>query len=137
MSRLSIASDPALFRRARRWAASVAREAGLDEKEARDLGIAVSEACANAHRHAYRGRTDGRVNLEAAGEDGAVTVAIRDYGGSFDASAYRPPDPDEPGEGGYGLYLMRCLVDEVEVRNMDPGVQVILRKRRRRSAAAR
>lgn len=136
MSRLIIASDPALFRRARQWAASVAREAGLDEEEVRDLGIAVSEACSNAHRHAYLGRTDGRVDLEAAGEDGAVAVAVRDYGRSFDAEAYRPPDPSEPGEGGYGLYLMRCLVDEVEVRNMNPGVQVILRKRRRRPAAA-
>jgi serine/threonine-protein kinase RsbW len=136
MKRLRIPSDPAFFRRARRWAATIAREAGFDERDVRDLEIALSEACSNAHRHAYGGRTDGFVDLEAADDATAITIAVRDYAGHFRPESYRPPSPDSPGEGGYGLYLMRCLVDEVEVRNMDPGVEVLLRKRRKRPPAA-
>ncbi len=134
MERLSITSDPVLFRKARLWAADLAREAGLGEDDIRDLEVALSEACSNAHRHAYRGRTDGRLELTVDRAEGMITVAVRDYGGAFDARAYRAPQLGEPAEGGYGLFLMRRLVDEIELLNMDPGVQVILRKRRRAEA---
>ncbi len=127
----SIRSDPARIRDARKWVASLARSAGFTEEETHDLTVALSEACSNSHRHSYRGRTDGRIDLEAEVENDRLSVTIRDYGVAFDPSAYRAPLLSEPREGGYGLHLIRNLMDEVQYTDMGVGTRVVLVKRRR------
>jgi anti-sigma regulatory factor (Ser/Thr protein kinase) len=128
---LSIRSDPARIRDARRWVAAIARSAGFSEGETHELAVALNEACSNSHRHAYGGRTDGRIDLEAEVQDGRLSLTIRDYGAGFDAAKHRAPLPPEPAEGGYGLFLIRRLADDVEFTNMGVGTRVVLVKHRR------
>jgi serine/threonine-protein kinase RsbW len=131
---LTIRSDPARFREARLWIAEIAARNGFTEADAHDLSLALNEACANAHAHAYRGRTDGRIDLRVEAGPGHVRLTVRDYGIPFDPSKYAPPDLDRAREGGYGVYLIRKLMDEVEYRNTGVGTCVVMDKRRRASA---
>jgi serine/threonine-protein kinase RsbW len=128
---LSVRSDPAKIRDVRIWVSSIARAAGFADDETRDLAVALSEVCSNSHRHAYAGRTDGRIDLEVEVENGGLRLTIRDYGAGFEASEHAAPLPAEPTEGGYGLVLIRSLMDDVKFTNMGVGTRVVLVKHRR------
>ena len=135
---LSIPSDPARFREVRAWLLEIARSAGLDGGQAQETALAVNEVCANIHRHAYAGKTDGRIDLSAETDaaKGTLRLTVRDYGFSFDAEAVPPPSA-EPQEGGYGVFLIRSLMDRVEFTNMGIGTRVVLVKHRRAAEVSR
>ncbi len=129
---LSVRSDPARIRDARSWISTIARSAGFSEGETHDLAVALSEVCSNSYRHSYAGRTDGRIDLEAELENGRLRLTIRDYGTAFDATEHDASDPPELSEGGYGLFLIRRLMDEVDYTTMGVGTRVVLVKHRRK-----
>jgi anti-sigma regulatory factor (Ser/Thr protein kinase) len=62
---LSVRTNPEGYRQARDWITGFARLTGFSEETVRHLALAVSEACANAYRHAYARSTVGRVDLTA------------------------------------------------------------------------
>lgn len=136
LERMSIPSDPARFREVRLWIQSLSQHAGQGPGEIHDLSIALTEALSNAHRHAYGGRTDGRVDVEVEIAAGAVRVSVRDYGSSFDPQSVRSPELTTPLEGGYGVYLIRQLMDQVEFPAVNPGTEVVMWKRRRQAVVA-
>ena len=65
----------------------VARLAPVDEEALADLRLAVTEAAANACRHAY-GAAGGDVTLHLAlGENDVLEVVVEDDGPGFDETA--------------------------------------------------
>jgi serine/threonine-protein kinase RsbW len=130
LAALTIQSDPVRFREARMWIAGIARRSGFDEADAHDLALALNEACANAHAHAYLGRTDGRIDLHVEAGSDRVRLTVRDYGIPFDRKAYAPPELTQAREGGYGVYLISKLMDHVEYKNTGVGTCVVMDKRR-------
>jgi serine/threonine-protein kinase RsbW len=95
----------------------VSCDLGLDDRLARDLLLAVDEACINVMRHAYDGRGgDVEVTIELA--DDGVRAVIRDWGVAFDPLSVPVPDVSAPlserTPGGLGLFLMRNVMDRVE-----------------------
>ncbi len=77
--------------------------------------LAVSEICTNIIKHAYVGKTgdiSGRIVLTDLG----IQIDIYDQGNSFNPNAVPPPisDPMEPAEGGYGLHIVRQIMDIAE-----------------------
>jgi serine/threonine-protein kinase RsbW len=99
---------------ARLGLAGVAPVARLDATELADLKLAVTEACANAVRHAYpNDGGDVRVTIEVA--RGAVVVEIADSGRGIEAGELADWNPDELHEEGMGLAIIRSVVDEVEI----------------------
>lgn len=126
---LEIPSDPARFRDARAWLSALARRAGLDEGAAHDVIVAFSEACANAYRHAYGGRRDGRIEVDVRHDEGEFEVRVRDYGCRFDPDGVPEPELEDPREGGYGVFLMRNLMDDVRFAVDGPGTEVAMLKR--------
>jgi serine/threonine-protein kinase RsbW len=132
VERFSTRSDPRVFRDARCWLARIVGADGWSSSQIHDLTVVLNEACSNAHRHAYSGRIDGRIDLELRLHPVEVELAVRDYGKGFDPGRYRPPDLSRPNEGGYGIHLMHRLTDRVEHRRMDPGTLVVMTRRRTR-----
>jgi serine/threonine-protein kinase RsbW len=126
---LSVRTSPEGFREARAWVTRFARVVGFPEETARHLALAVSEACANAYRHAYARTAVGRVDLNAQIDAAGLRITVRDYGRSFDPSTYRPPVMDELPESGFGIHLMRLLTDEVRHVNEGDGTRVVMFKR--------
>ena len=133
---IAFESDPARFRQVREWLAAIARRAGLDDGATHDLQVALSEACANAHRHAYAGRRDGRIEIEVRGDAEALEIRVRDFGCRFDPEEIPEPELADPREGGYGLFLMRNLMDDVRFAVEGEGTEVVMTKRLRVPARA-
>lgn len=127
----SFRSDPRQFREVRNWLALIAREEGFQEIDTQEISVALSEACANIHRHAYLGKTDGRIDLRVEIESRVMRLSVQDYGVAFDPGSYRPPDLSRPAENGYGIYLMRTLMDHVEHHALPAGTRVVMTKQSR------
>ena len=111
--------------RVRRRVAAWGAEAGLSDRRARRLVLAVDEACANAIEHGLKGRPDGRLTLRADVAKGRVEVVVRHRAARFDPTAipHALPPRDLVAKAvarraahGYGLPLLNTLVDEVSYR---------------------
>jgi serine/threonine-protein kinase RsbW len=107
-----------------------------------DLELALTEAVANAFRHAYPDDEPGpvRVTLRFEPPTG-VTLEVADQGRGLpkDTQHDRPATPAEnseetPAEGGRGFYLIRTLVDTVEL--LDQGPEHILRMHKKLESQA-
>ena len=130
---ISLSTAPEEQRMARRLVAAAAREVGADARTALDLEVAVGEAMANAHIHAYGGRRPGKIRLDLQFDGAAMSVAIHDSGrpvaGAPEVPAALPP----PGRG-RGLYLIGRLMDEARLVHPDRrgrGTMLLMRKRLR------
>ena len=129
LERITARSSPGCIRRARGWLVGHLRQAGWCERDCRDLGLAFTEACANAARHGYGGRADGRIDVEVLLAGTLARVTVRDRGPGFDPATAEARAVDEPREGGYGLPLIRGLTDEVEFRRERGTMRVTMTKR--------
>lgn len=112
-ARLTIESRFDRIAEARRWATQRARAAGFDEEAISAIELALAEALANVIKHAYQGDENQEIRLGLRIDDEKLTLTIRDFGRKFDLETYTPPDLDDPAEGGYGVYLIHQLMDEV------------------------
>jgi serine/threonine-protein kinase RsbW len=123
---------PEAIVRARRLVARAAADAGLSEDRVDDLLVAVSEACTNAMESHQRMSVTAPLEITCIVEGGVFEVQIRDRGAGFDPSSLpvRPPIAD-PGhlaiERGWGIQLMRQLVDDLAFDITGSGVCVRLR----------
>lgn len=99
-------------------------DAAVDPATREDVVLACGEALANAVEHAYAGRPPGSVAVELSmASDRALDLLVRDEG------RWRPPR-DECGLRGRGMFLMRKLMDRVELHHGPEGTQVRMRLRR-------
>lgn len=57
----------------------------LDVTRAASCGIIVGEFLTNAYKHAFRDRTEGHIEIEAATGEGGVEILVRDDGAGCDA----------------------------------------------------
>jgi serine/threonine-protein kinase RsbW len=97
----------------------LARVEGLPQasllKHTYAVQLAVHETCVNIVEHAYAGIPAGRigVTLSLVDRPRQILVETCDHGATFDPAAVAPPDLAEARDGGYGLFLVRQLMDEV------------------------
>jgi anti-sigma regulatory factor (Ser/Thr protein kinase) len=100
-------------RQARRALFAFAAECGFRETALSDIETAAGEALANAAEHGDRDASLG-FDVLATFEDGRLVIEISDHGIGFDcAAALQNSAPDAAGNRGFGIYLMRTLMDEV------------------------
>lgn len=86
----------------------------LDRNSVDALELAVNEAVSNIIKHAYHGRTDRWIHLEAEAFPGRVVIRLHHRGSPFSAKPAPPPSEDAPRESGLGLYMLSRCVDEVQ-----------------------
>jgi anti-sigma regulatory factor (Ser/Thr protein kinase) len=110
---LSLASRVEEIDGARRWVTERIRAAGFGDDDVWALELALTEALANVIHHAYGGDPGQRIELELRVGEERAEVTIRDYGAPFDPHAYEPEPLDTPRSGGYGVHLIREVLDEV------------------------
>ena len=121
---MEIRSDLEDLRRAREFVREFCRlvpSGPLDQDDVGALELAVNEAASNIMKHAYHGRADQRIQLEADTFPGRVSIRLHHLGDSFDPAAIRPPALDGSRESGFGIYLMDECVDEVRYSRDDRG----------------
>ena len=99
---------------------SLARLQPLSDEELSDLKLALTEACTNSVRHAYRD-APGTVEIVYELRPDRVVVEVTDSGEGFTPPEERDEDPDELTEGGLGLAIIRALADELEIGRRSGG----------------
>lgn len=103
----------------RDYVAAAATEAGLDERAAYRLRLAVDEIATNIITHGYmEAGIEGVVDLRASIDKNTLTILIEDTGVAYDPHQYQPPDDiDLPLEqrqiGGWGVFLAMQNVDDL------------------------
>jgi PAS domain S-box-containing protein len=123
-SHLEIHSDLRHLGRAREFVRDFCRmlPAGLlTQDDVAELELAVNEAASNIMKHAYHGRADQRIQLEADALADRVSIRLHHLGDPFDGGSVTPPSFDGSRESGFGIYLMTKSVDEVRYSRDDRG----------------
>lgn len=92
-----------------------------------DLALVATEALTNAIRHGDVAE-DKLVRLEFFLYPEKIIINVTDYGIGFDPDKVRPPDFDGYPEGGFGIYIMKSLMDEVRYERSAAGNTLILSK---------
>jgi serine/threonine-protein kinase RsbW len=99
----------------REFVEDVAADVDLDPEKIFDLKVAVSEACANAVKHA--GRQTKALDVTAVRRGDRLTFTVTDNGVFHPPAAGKGDDINQ----GIGLPLMVALMDEVTFSRMPGG----------------
>jgi anti-sigma regulatory factor (Ser/Thr protein kinase) len=105
---------------------------GWDESESRCITLAVDEALANVIRHAYHGRTDGRIELQIRADDNELQIRIRNTGDPPDPARICAREVGYDKIGGLGTHIIRDVMDSVSYESGPEGNWFIAHKRLRR-----
>lgn len=97
---------------------AAAQKAGLDEQGIHHCQLAVDEACTNIIEHAYgENDEDEIIQISCKRDAGGFHIVIVDHGPLFNPLGQPAPDPaaalDERRVGGWGIYFIKKLMDEV------------------------
>ncbi|AUS07690.1 anti-sigma B factor RsbW [Laceyella sacchari] len=131
---LTIPAKPDYVGIARLAVSGIANRMGFSYDDIEDLKLAVSEACTNAVDHAYCGG-DGEIEVSCNIFSNRLEIEVVDRGNSFNIEEIeKRTGPIEVGptmnalrERGLGVFLMRSLMDHVDIKG-DNGVIVTMTK---------
>lgn len=103
---------------------------GVDESVIADIAISVSELVNNAMLHGNKSSPDKWVTVRMARENGSVKISITDQGGGFDPGNVDDPLAEENllKEVGRGIFIVKSLMDSVEITGDSSGTTVIIKK---------
>jgi sigma-B regulation protein RsbU (phosphoserine phosphatase) len=121
---LEIHSDLRELGRVREFVRAFCRDlpgAKLDEESVGKIELAVTEACSNIMKHAYHGRTDQQIHLEAEGFPNRISIRLYHLGDPFDPTSVPQPRLDGSQESGFGVYLITQSVDVVRYYRDEQG----------------
>lgn len=115
-------------------ASALAESVNMDPDRVDEVRMAVHEAFINASEHSQA--PDRRVYVTVALEGDvvpeALRITVRDTGTGFIAEALRGrmPEPKAmPRKRGWGLTIIRRLMDEVEISSNERGTVIVMYKR--------
>ncbi len=84
---------------------------------------AFNEAFNNLVKHGWKGREPGGADIEVELLPGKIVLRLMDRGAGFDPDHISAPDLSGVGsdvaEGGYGLFIMRSFMSEVQYQRGD------------------
>jgi anti-anti-sigma factor len=116
---LTVIAEPRALGEVRQAVRAWLADAEVDPAVREDVVLACGEAVANVVEHAYAGRPPGPAEVELSlAEDRTLNMRVRDEG------RWRPPSEDAPGLRGRGLFLMRNVMDRVDVEHDAGGTEV-------------
>lgn len=126
---LSLPRDARFVGLLRNVAGCVFADIGAPEAASDDIKLALTEACANAVRHAV-GSNEYSVGFSIDAD--GCEIQVVDLGPGFDGASVAEGDGGHPDdvdtEGGRGVLLMEALMDDLQFSRQDSGTSVTLRK---------
>jgi len=115
-----------------RLASSIAEAMRLDENKVDEIKLALIEACLNAFEHSKS--KDRKVHIKFKMTDDHLKITIKDYGVGFNPSKVEEPKIEEKlkstSKRGWGLKIMRSLMDTVEINSHRGGTVITMTKKR-------
>ncbi|MFH2055894.1 MAG: ATP-binding protein [bacterium] len=126
-NKIVIPSDPAFISVVDEFLESSLRRRGVAEETVADIAICASEIVNNGIQHGNRLDHSKVVTLELEFSDHEVTVTVTDQGEFFDPEKIADPVAAENllREVGRGVFIVRQLMDRVEITEADSGGTVV------------
>ncbi len=108
---MTIPSKPEYVGVIRLTVSAIANRMGFNIEEIEDIKVAVAEGCTNAIEHGLNNSFD--VTFEIDREK--LCIAIKDEGRGCNLEEIEEPNLLEPKEGGLGIFIIKSLMDDVEI----------------------
>ena len=128
---LKIPIVPEMELTATQTAEAVAKFMKLDPDKIEEIKLALVEACINAFEHSQS--KDGRIGINFEIGVDQLTIHISDRGQGFDLKEVQEELRQRHEHGkhrGWGLAIMKGLMDEVQIESTDRGTTITMVKRR-------
>jgi anti-sigma regulatory factor (Ser/Thr protein kinase) len=123
---------PSMELAASKTAQAVASYLDLDEEKTAEVTMALIEACINAFEHGKS--KDNNVYIRFILQEEALIIEIKDKGKGFDSTQVEKPDIEKKlhskRKRGWGLQLMRELMDDVAIHSDANGTTITMTKKR-------
>lgn len=125
---LVISSEFANLPKVEEFTVAFCKKAHLAEDQCDNMAIAITELVNNAIIHANKHDPEKFVTIRVRYEPDCVIVSVIDEGGGFDPDLVaNPTDPQNLWkQNGRGIFLVRNLIDEVEINSSPKGTEVVL-----------
>jgi len=106
------------------------RDCGAEESVVADIAISVSELVNNAVANGSRYAPDQPIIITIDKMNGAVTITVSDHGTGFNPDDIADPLADENllKEAGRGIFIVRSLMDAVDINASGQGTTVTITK---------
>lgn len=93
----------------------VASRIGFSLDDIEDMKVCVSEACTNAIKHSKK--DEFKVKFYVYPD--RLTIEVLDDGIGYDVDSLASPDLKNPKTSGLGIFIIKTLMDEVEIKSCD------------------
>ena len=106
------------------------RDCGAEESVVADIAISVSELVNNAVANGSRYAPDQPIVISIDKTNGTVTITVSDHGTGFNPDDIADPLADENllKEAGRGIFIVRSLMDAVDINAGGKGTTVTITK---------
>ena len=127
---IRVPSDPEYLSDVDVFLEGTLRGFGTDESVVADIAISVSELVNNAMLHGNKSSDNKTVTVKIKRENDSVTVTVSDEGSGFDPTNIPDPLAEENlmHEVGRGLFIVRSLMDQIDITPTDRGTTVAITK---------
>jgi serine/threonine-protein kinase RsbW len=133
---LALPMLPDMELEAGKTATALAEAMNMSPDRIDEVRMAVVEACINAFEHSHAEDREVYVTFEVLGQADAekLRITVRDTGMGFNPDEQREPRIEEKLKArrkrGWGLKIIRGLMDEVEIHSGAGGTTVVMSKLR-------
>jgi len=108
----------------------LAGKMGFSPDKTQDIVQALTEACVNAIMYA---NNDADVEIVVYATHNALVLEVRDKGSGFNPADIKAPDFElmqqvGGGGGGFGLHMIKALVDKLEIDSSPAGTTIRMSK---------
>ncbi|HEY3283760.1 MAG TPA: ATP-binding protein [Armatimonadota bacterium] len=128
-TRFSVPAELKAVRDVRRRVGDFARAHGFGSEEVETIQTAVGEAALNGIKHGSPHGSSDSVFVSCRYDSEGITIEVADTGTGFDPDSVPTPVAENFRSCGYGVSLMRGLMDDVTFNRYDDGTTVRLFKR--------
>ena len=112
---MNMSVNPAFVSVIRLTLSGVASRIGFSLDDIEDMKVCVSEACTNAIKHSKKDEFQVKFYVYPD----RLTIEVLDDGIGYDVDSLALPDLKNPKTSGLGIFIIKTLMDEVEIKSCD------------------
>jgi len=112
------------------------KENNLSKETTGDLRLALEEIVGNIISHGYDNNSVHQINVYIRYTDEEITIEVKDNAKPFNPLSVPGPDIEKPFDereiGGFGIYIVCSLMDELEYKSKEGENILIMKKHRKK-----